>query len=253
MNVHRLRTLTEEDVCKETNKTIKKLKSFPENYTISQEQMQKNICDNLPKCNGEQLVYHCVTYKDDLVEVCAPKRLITGSYCPVFDNGIGRVIEDFSRPCSECPFKYQSADAMKYPSCMNTRKMQSSSPTSNTASSTQLPNISEIIGSPCCGSTRCKRTVQGCTKDKSTSNVMKTNENRPTSGVKTSTFPWNNIILIVSILGISLLATIVFALHQNRKRQANRGIEKEKSQIDCTSSADKKTRSSTMKPLIRIA
>lgn len=40
--------------------------------------MQKNICDNLPKCNGEQLVYHCVTYKDDLVEVCAPKRLITG-------------------------------------------------------------------------------------------------------------------------------------------------------------------------------
>lgn len=37
----------------------------------------------------------------------------SGSYCPVFDNGIGRVIEDFSRPCSECPFKYQSADALK--------------------------------------------------------------------------------------------------------------------------------------------
>lgn len=35
-----------------------------------------------------------------------------GSYCAVFDNGIGRVIEDFSRPCSECPFKYPSADAM---------------------------------------------------------------------------------------------------------------------------------------------
>lgn len=70
--------LFKEDVCKETNKTIKKLKSFPENYIISQEQMQKNICDNLPKCNGEQLIYHCVRYKAYLVEVCAPRRLITG-------------------------------------------------------------------------------------------------------------------------------------------------------------------------------
>lgn len=255
MNVRRLRIITKEDVCKETNKTIKVLKSLPENYTVSREQMQKNVCDNLPKCNGEQLIYHCVRHKAYLVEVCAPRRLITGSYCPVFDNGIGRVIEDFSRPCSECPFKYQSADALKYSSCMNIGKMQISSPKSNTATSThdQLLKMFGIDGSPCCDATRCKRTTEGCTKDKSTSNVMKPNENHPKSGVKKSTFSWIYITLPASILCISLLSTIVFALYLNRKRRTSRAIEKDKKEMDCNTSADQKIRNATMKPLLSIA
>lgn len=177
---HRLKRLTEEDVCKETNKTIEPLQNFPVSYTILQERMQQKKCDNLPKCNGEDLVYHCVRYNHDLVEVCAPRRLITGSYCAVFDIGIGRVIEDFSRPCSECPFKYPSADAMNYSSCMKKEKMQISSPTSNKTSSTGTKKIIGTTGSPCCDGSRCKRTAKGCAKNKSTSLVVITNENHPT-------------------------------------------------------------------------
>lgn len=35
-------------------------------------------------------------------------------------------------------------------------------------------------GSPCCDGSRCKRTAKGCAKNKSTSLVVKTNENHPT-------------------------------------------------------------------------
>lgn len=235
---HRLKRLTEEDVCKETNRTIEPLQNFPVSYTILQERMQQKKCDNLPKCNGEVLVYHCVRYNHDLVEVCAPRRLITGSYCAVFDNGIGRVIEDFSRPCSECPFKYPSADAMNYSSCMKKEKTKT---------------IIGTTGSPCCDGSRCKRTAKGCAKNKSTSLVVKTNENHPTSGVKRNTFPWNIIVLIAAILGTSLLVTFSFALYLNRKKRSNRRREEDKGQIGYTLSADKKITNDTIKPLIRIA
>lgn len=250
---HRLKRLTEEDVCKETNKTIERLENFPVSYTIFQERMQQKKCDNLPKCNGEVLVYHCVRYKDDLVEVCAPRRLITGSYCAVFDIGIGRVIEDFSRPCSECPFKYPSADAMNYSSCMKKEKMQISSPTSNRTPSTRIKKIIGTTGSPCCDGSRCKRTAKGCAKNKSTSFVVITNENHPTSGVKRNTFPWNIIILIAAILGTSLVFTFSFVLYLNRKKRSNRRREEEKGQIGYTLSADKKITNDTIKPLILIA
>lgn len=250
MKIHRLKRLTEEDVCKETNKTIEPLQSFPVTYTIFQERMQQKKCENLPKCNGEVLVYHCVRYNDDLVEVCAPRRLITGSYCAVFDNGIGRVIEDFSRPCLECPFKYPSADAMNYSSCMNKEKMQISSPTSSNTSSTRIIGTT---GSPCCDGTRCKRTVESCVKNKSTIFVIITNENHHTRGVKRTTFPWFIIILIATLLGISLLVTFFFALYLKRKKISNRRREEEKGQIGYALPANKEISNDTIKPLIRIA
>lgn len=38
------------------------------------------------------------------------KIAFTGSCCSVFDMGIGRVVEDYTSPCAECPFVYQSND-----------------------------------------------------------------------------------------------------------------------------------------------
>lgn len=36
-----------------------------------------------------------------------------GHCCTQFDEGVGRVIEDYSTSCSECPFKYHSNDSSK--------------------------------------------------------------------------------------------------------------------------------------------
>lgn len=35
-----------------------------------------------------------------------------GKCCALYDDGLGRVVEDYSRPCSECSFRYQSDDIL---------------------------------------------------------------------------------------------------------------------------------------------
>lgn len=72
---------------------------------------------------SEEFKYHCVIngYRNALVEVCAPKRLILG-HCTEFNN-IGRVIQDHrTAPCQKgsfpnCDKFYFSTDAYKYPDC----------------------------------------------------------------------------------------------------------------------------------------
>lgn len=38
---------------------------------------------------------------------------LTGYTCTMYEDGIGRVIEDYRRACVTCPFKYQSNDSIK--------------------------------------------------------------------------------------------------------------------------------------------
>lgn len=38
---------------------------------------------------------------------------ISGFCCALYDEGLGRVVEDYFHPCSDCPFVYQSDDASK--------------------------------------------------------------------------------------------------------------------------------------------
>lgn len=40
-------------------------------------------------------------------------NLVLGYCCTMFDEGVGRVVEDFSRPCSDCSFKYPSDESVK--------------------------------------------------------------------------------------------------------------------------------------------
>lgn len=40
-------------------------------------------------------------------------NLVLGYACTMFDEGVGRVVEDFSRPCSDCSFKYSSDESVK--------------------------------------------------------------------------------------------------------------------------------------------
>lgn len=119
IHVYRQKRLSEDKVCHETNTTVAKVLSCPENETILNERSEKKMCKKYPKCHGEPLVYHCVRSKGNFVEVCAPRRQIVGSCCAVFDVGIGLVIEDYKRPCEECPFKYQSDGCLKYSTCLS--------------------------------------------------------------------------------------------------------------------------------------
>lgn len=52
----------------------------PKNDSLFQERSRRKNCKTLPQCTGEPLVYHCVRFREELVEVCAPRGLITGKH-----------------------------------------------------------------------------------------------------------------------------------------------------------------------------
>lgn len=120
IDMYRPKRFSKEEVCHEANATLVTVQSCPENDIIYQERSKGKMCEAYPKCLGEPLVYHCVRSKESLVEVCAPNGPIVGSCCAVFDRWVGRVIEDCSSICIECPFMYQSVDCHRYSSCLKT-------------------------------------------------------------------------------------------------------------------------------------
>lgn len=68
------------DVCYETSKSLEMVEQCPTNATFFQERSAKKTCDLYPSCSGIPLVYHCVSYKKGLAEVCAPRDQITGIF-----------------------------------------------------------------------------------------------------------------------------------------------------------------------------
>lgn len=108
------------DICHETKNTLEFVSMCPDTDPRKLKQSMKKQCDRFPACNGEPLVYHCARYKESLVEVCAPRHFITGKCCALYDDGLGRVVEDYSRPCLECSFRYQSDDPLNYGKCLKT-------------------------------------------------------------------------------------------------------------------------------------
>lgn len=108
------------DICHETKNTLEFVSMCPDTDPRKLKQSEKKQCDRFPACNGEPLVYHCARYKESLVEVCAPRHVITGKCCALYDDGLGRVVEDYSRPCLECSFRYQSDDPLNYGKCFKT-------------------------------------------------------------------------------------------------------------------------------------
>ncbi|XP_056014908.1 uncharacterized protein LOC125675286 [Ostrea edulis] len=120
---------TKDEICKETTKTIKKVENCPVDEMDFQYRSQIMKCGNVShvSCPEEVFVYHCVRYKDDLIEVCAPSGLITGSCCAQFNEGVGRVIEDYNVPCAECPLNYYSHNSRKYSICVKPIKTTSKS------------------------------------------------------------------------------------------------------------------------------
>lgn len=115
---------TKEDICSETNNTLEEVNACPENESALNKRSQAKMCETYPKCQGETLFYHCVRINEHtLVEVCAPNHTVIGKHCPVFEKGLGRVVDDYNSYCSKCPTGYDSYHAPIYSECVQTRKV----------------------------------------------------------------------------------------------------------------------------------
>ncbi|XP_078333420.1 uncharacterized protein LOC111100152 [Crassostrea virginica] len=112
------RQYSRRDICLTAQETLNIVDSCPNDNKTHQERSLKKMCHILPRCKEETLVYHCVKYKERWIEVCAPEGIIIGRCCAMFDIGVGRVIEDYSKPCSECPFIYKSTMSFLYQTCI---------------------------------------------------------------------------------------------------------------------------------------
>lgn len=149
----RQKRFTNADICNTTKNTLNTITTCSSSITSS----KTTMCSNQPSCNGEPLVYHCVRYKLGFVEVCAPRYNITGYACTMFDEGVGRVVEDFSRPCSDCSFKYSSDESVKYEQCIK--------PPEKLPEEIPSESESESTGKPCNKEMRRSRQDTGCHDD----------------------------------------------------------------------------------------
>lgn len=73
-------SLQQDDICLESQTTIEKVDICPQNIEILNRRLIEKNCSRHQPCTGDPLVYHCVMNGGGLVEVCAPRSLITGTY-----------------------------------------------------------------------------------------------------------------------------------------------------------------------------
>lgn len=213
----RQRRFTKGDICNETKETLRMVTLCPSSNTLLQNNSYEKMCNNLPQCRGEQLVYHCTRYKEGFAEVCAPQYNITGHCCTVFDDGVGRVVEDFSRPCSECLFKYPSNDSVKYKQCI--------SPLQKTLEETPNVTKEDSSNTPC---------VKEMKHSKQQTNCKPVSENKTRSGKKRETDSTKYAFIVVPVIfvivcGIAVKAyqVCVSALDIAKKNKENFQKEKE--------------------------
>lgn len=129
-HMNRPERFTQKDECKDSRP--KKVGNCPQSEADIQERARMMKCDSYLKCHGEELVYHCVRFKTNLVEVCAPNLRIvcvyeSGGCCAVFEEGLGRVIVDTNNHCQDCPWNYYSNETSKYSTCVRTPQTYKSS------------------------------------------------------------------------------------------------------------------------------
>lgn len=109
---------TKEANCIDANETIRYVATCPENKTSDSfiERSYIKNCSHHQSCNDKQLYYHCVRYKQKLVEVCSERTQISGKCCTIFEEGLGRVAEDNTKACHKCDFHYFSDEPV--PECV---------------------------------------------------------------------------------------------------------------------------------------
>lgn len=219
-DIYRQKRFTKSDICNGTSATLEPVERCPINEADIQGRLLDKKCSTYPHCQGEPLVYHCVRYEDKLVEVCAPRGLITGNCCAVFNKGVGRVVEDYNKPCSECPFKYQSADSIKYNTCIE--PIAKPHTETNTDNTTPTENFQS-----CCNAKRSKRDATCCSKQSSSSiDEIKEihllipkveSENLPTSSEKEQDFSVGTGVAIPVVI-VMIACGVILLTWRNRSR-----------------------------------
>lgn len=139
LNDNRQKRYTEDDICHESQSTIEKVDVCPESSETHNNRSIKKNCSRYQSCTEDQLVYHCVMNGGGLVEVCAPRSHITGRFCPYYEKGIGRVIEDPRMRCTMCPFRYLSDEYFQNSECVPASVTNEDS--SGQSSSTNANNV----------------------------------------------------------------------------------------------------------------
>eukprot|EP00105_Crassostrea_gigas_P022630 XP_011442218.1 PREDICTED: uncharacterized protein LOC105338688 [Crassostrea gigas] len=124
--IGRQKRYSEDDICLESRKTVAKASDCPTDIETMKERSKNKNCSRYPTCVGKPLAYHCVISNRILVEVCAPRNQITGRCCPMYNEELGMVIEDYKRPCSKCPFQYQSDDFNNSKECLRDQTLTDS-------------------------------------------------------------------------------------------------------------------------------
>lgn len=85
---HLIAFYQQNNTCLESKKTLEKVSTCPTNDNAFKERSEQKNCNILPTCAGEPLVYHCCISEGILIEVCAPRALITGIWIAIAYTGI---------------------------------------------------------------------------------------------------------------------------------------------------------------------
>lgn len=118
---------SENRYCPEAVKSATKIAYCPESKKERDSAARRKNCSELAahqNCTtADKFMYHCVIdgYGAETMEVCAPRRIITGS-CTEFNVDGGVIQRHLSAPCNDttypkCDRFYSSEDAYKYPDC----------------------------------------------------------------------------------------------------------------------------------------
>lgn len=113
--------------CDGSLNTVREGYHCPTNPFQWKERARQMKCETISQncTESDNFVYHCLinAWPNGTIEVCAPRRTISGHYCAEFSKGGARVQAQFRSKCKSCPFKYNSSDSFKYRECYDLVKV----------------------------------------------------------------------------------------------------------------------------------
>lgn len=133
--------------CPEAVASVKTVSSCPDSKEAWDIAARRKNCSGMAAgqtCTKvENFKYHCVIngFRNKLVEVCAPKRIIFG-HCVEFNVGGGVIQDQTSAPCKstfpKCDSIYHSTVAYKYPDCYDLVSRNEIKPSTTTDSTSTV-------------------------------------------------------------------------------------------------------------------
>ncbi|XP_062599490.1 uncharacterized protein LOC134261013 [Saccostrea cucullata] len=212
-------------------KTGKAVNFCPEDVESMRLRSKEKMCEDMhDSCTEDPLVYHCVRFGNRLIEVCAPRNFITGNCCVQFNEGVGRIVEDYNVPCSECPFHYYSNESLTYQTCFQSIKsmailensIESTFVVTSKSLTTAEPSPRSMSSSPSRNRTKC-RSASGRHKRQpnknckvSTTNAYAIQSNKTTKASNNNTRPMGDadftimmVLVVVAVLIIIGIGTVL--------------------------------------------